>query len=216
MSQSRYPVARRSSGTPSAYNEWMRPSWFSSFFPWSFERNLTTGAIAPVDVCEHGNDFIVRMACAGCRPEDIDVMVEGDTIRIRGRFPDFSGTAEGANQMGGYAGQNVGGQQGNYPQGQNVGGQQGNYPQGQAMGGQQGQTGPSSQTENCLVNELPTGRFERDITLPTELNAQQCRANFENGLLTLTCPKAEHAQGHRIQISRSGQQSGQHVNMGAR
>ena len=45
------------------------------------ERMLSTGAIAPVDVCERDNEFVVRMACAGCRPDDIEVTVEMEPSR---------------------------------------------------------------------------------------------------------------------------------------
>ena len=51
-------------------------------------------------------------------------------------------------------------------------------------------------------------RFERDITLPTNVNADQARASFDNGLLTLTLPKAQAAHGHKIQIGQ-GQYQGQ-------
>jgi HSP20 family protein len=151
--------------------------------PFMGERFLSTGAVAPVDVCERDNSFIVRMACAGCRPEDIEVTVENDMVRIRGKFMDHEMMA----QQGQTGGQQMSGQQ---MTGQQMSGQQ--------MGGQQG-----GQREVCLIRELPTGRFERDITLPTPVNAQQTRASFENGLLTLVLPKTEAAMGHRIQIGQA-------------
>ncbi len=167
MAQSQqYPMTRGTTGMPSTlwnWNDIMRRFMFPTFF----ERNLTMGSIAPVDVCERGNDFVVRMACPGCNPQDIDVTVENDVIRIRGKFPSFDHTEETTKQQAQTGGQQAG-----------------------------------MQHEQCLIRELPTGRFERDITLPTAVNAQQAHAKFENGLLTLMLPKSAAAQGHKIQIGQ--------------
>jgi HSP20 family molecular chaperone IbpA len=214
---------------------WDWSDWMNRFMtPFFGERYLSTGAVAPVDVCERDNSFVVRMACAGCRPEDIEVTVENDMVRIRGKFIDHEMMAQqgqtggqhmggqhmGGQQMGGQqmsgqqmGGQQMGGQQGGQWTGQQ-GGQQGGQWTGQQMAGQQGgqwtgQQGgqwtgqQGAQHEVCLIRELPTGRFERDITLPTPVNAQQTRASFENGLLTLVLPKTEAAMGHRIQIGQA-------------
>lgn len=48
--------------------------------------------------------------------------------------------------------------------------------------------------------ELRYGRFERSLTLPTEVQADQAETNFEYGILTLRLPKAEAARPKRIQI----------------
>jgi HSP20 family protein len=159
--------------------------WFNRFFfPSSFfERALTTGAVAPVDVCERDNEFLVRMGCAGCRPEDVDVTVEGDTVRIRGKYPDHDMAMGTTGQAGTRQGPAQGTQQGS---------QQGAMQQGMR--------------EACIIRELPTGRFERDITLPVAVDAQHAHASFENGLLTLTLPRAQAAMGHRIQIARGSEQ----------
>ena len=69
--------------------------------------------------------------------------------------------------------------------------------QGQAEGQQQGQQG----RRQYLVREMGRGRFERMLTLPTELNADQATAHYENGVLRLTVPKAESSRPRRIAIS---------------
>jgi HSP20 family protein len=51
-----------------------------------------------------------------------------------------------------------------------------------------------------LHQERSTGRFERTLTLPTELNADAAQAHFEHGLLRLTVPKAESAKPRRISL----------------
>jgi HSP20 family molecular chaperone IbpA len=165
MAESQYPVSRRQGAyMPSPFEMWN--TFFSrpfSLFPSLFGPTSWMGLSVPVDVCERDNDYVVRMACAGCRPQDIDVTVENDTVHIRGKFMEHEGAMQAT------------------PTSQ----------AGQAKGG-----------ETCLIRELPTGRFERDITLPTNVNADQARASFDNGLLTLTLPKAQAAHGHKIQIGQ--------------
>ena len=53
--------------------------------------------------------------------------------------------------------------------------------------------------------EIRYGRFERSVSLPTDVQADQADANFENGVLTLRLPKAEAAKPKRIQIKGSQQ-----------
>jgi len=52
-----------------------------------------------------------------------------------------------------------------------------------------------------LHQERGTGRFERTLTLPAELNADRAQAHFEHGLLRLTVPKAESAKARRIALT---------------
>jgi HSP20 family protein len=48
--------------------------------------------------------------------------------------------------------------------------------------------------------ERVTGSFERSIRLPEFVDADKIGANFSNGLLTVTVPKAQAAQPRRIEI----------------
>ncbi|MDQ3932334.1 MAG: Hsp20/alpha crystallin family protein [Actinomycetota bacterium] len=49
------------------------------------------------------------------------------------------------------------------------------------------------------------GRFHRAVRLPDRVATDRVDASFENGLLTITVPKAEEAKPRRIQIrARSG------------
>jgi HSP20 family molecular chaperone IbpA len=198
---------------PSAYDNW--PDWMNRFmFPSFFERQLSTGTIAPVDVCERNGEFVIRMGCAGCRPEDIDITVQEDTVRIRGQFMDHDAT-----NMGNAQGMRtqMGTQSGNQPSAQSMGSSgstaaQGtmNQPSQMNQPGQQGGSRPNQEEgtgERCLIRELPSGRFERDITLPMGVNAQQASANYEHGLLTLTLPKSQAAMGQRIHIGKGSQSS---------
>jgi HSP20 family protein len=53
---------------------------------------------------------------------------------------------------------------------------------------------------NYLHAERGGGRFERSISLPTELDANKAEAHAEHGVLRLTLPKAETARPKRIQL----------------
>jgi HSP20 family protein len=44
------------------------------------------------------------------------------------------------------------------------------------------------------------GRFQRVLTLPSPVNAEQVEARLENGVLLLTRPKAEEARPRRIEV----------------
>lgn len=50
------------------------------------------------------------------------------------------------------------------------------------------------------LREIWSGRFQRSVALPFEVEADQAQASFEHGLLTVTLPKAEHARPHKIQV----------------
>jgi HSP20 family protein len=52
------------------------------------------------------------------------------------------------------------------------------------------------------------GTFERSVRLPEFVDAEKIDAHFENGLLTVTIPKAQTAQPRKITI-RAAQQNGE-------
>ena len=53
------------------------------------------------------------------------------------------------------------------------------------------------------VRERFHGSFERRFRLPSEVDADAAEANFENGLLTITLPKAEAAKRRQIPVKAS-------------
>lgn len=63
---------------------------------------------------------------------------------------------------------------------------------------------PSERRGTWLVRERRYGRFERTLTLPTEVKVDQARATLEHGLLTLHLPKADEARARKIPV-QSGQ-----------
>jgi HSP20 family protein len=55
--------------------------------------------------------------------------------------------------------------------------------------------------ENYHRVERTYGTFTRTFTLPTQVDADKVLAAFENGILTITVPKAEQAKPRQIAIS---------------
>lgn len=55
-----------------------------------------------------------------------------------------------------------------------------------------------------LVQERRYGRYSRRLRLPQNIDFQKAEANYENGVLTLTLPKAPNAQPQTIPV-RAGQ-----------
>lgn len=54
--------------------------------------------------------------------------------------------------------------------------------------------------EDYIHQEWRYGAFTRSVTLPKPVQADKAEARFENGVLTLTLPKAEEAKVRRIEI----------------
>jgi HSP20 family protein len=58
------------------------------------------------------------------------------------------------------------------------------------------------QDSKYLVCELPSGRFNRVITLPTALDPAKAEASLKNGIFTLRVPKAEAHRPKVIKINK--------------
>lgn len=58
----------------------------------------------------------------------------------------------------------------------------------------------SSAEGHPMHQELSYGAFQRVLTLPTAVHADQVDATYTNGVLTVTVPKAEEARTKRIAI----------------
>jgi HSP20 family protein len=69
-------------------------------------------------------------------------------------------------------------------------------------GAKQSAVGGTKEESDLRVHasERLIGSFERTIRLPEFVDAEHIDATFENGLLTVTIPKAKAAQPRRIQI----------------
>ena len=56
-----------------------------------------------------------------------------------------------------------------------------------------------------IRRERPTGTFERRLTVGDGLDLDNIAATWQDGVLTLTIPKAEAAKPRRIQITLAGE-----------
>ena len=50
------------------------------------------------------------------------------------------------------------------------------------------------------IHEQRWGSFERSVVLPTDVVADKAKADFENGILTITLPKAEEVKPRTITV----------------
>jgi len=53
-----------------------------------------------------------------------------------------------------------------------------------------------------ILLERPTGKFERALNINTPIDHDKVEASFENGVLTLTLPKAESVMPRHIAVKR--------------
>ena len=54
--------------------------------------------------------------------------------------------------------------------------------------------------DNYIFRERRSGSFSRSLALPTSVVADQAKAEFENGILTLSLPKAEEVKPKTITV----------------
>src|SRR5262249_23674817 len=55
--------------------------------------------------------------------------------------------------------------------------------------------------QNYLLQERRFGTFKRSFSLPMGVQADKAKADFENGVLTLTLPKAEEVKPKQIKVA---------------
>jgi HSP20 family protein len=58
-----------------------------------------------------------------------------------------------------------------------------------------------SENDNYILMERPSGRFNKVIRLPEEVQADKADAALKDGVLTLFIPKAEEARPKTIKIT---------------
>ena len=63
---------------------------------------------------------------------------------------------------------------------------------------------PAAEGSQPLYREMTFGKFRRDIRLPGEVAYDRAEAEFQNGVLTLTLPKAEHLKPRTLKVKVAG------------
>jgi HSP20 family protein len=61
-------------------------------------------------------------------------------------------------------------------------------------------TMPKGETVEPVVGEIRYGRFERQFTLPEDVDAEHVQATYRHGMLELTLPIREGARPRRIEV----------------
>ena len=150
--------------------------------------------VAPMNVYETNNGYEVQVALAGVKPQDIDLTVQQNTLDIKGKFSYTMPQTTQSQQAGTVV--------------ESQPGQQSKTQSTQQSQSQQGQANFTT-----LVQEIPMGNFERTITFPRAIDANQIHTSFENGILTIWVPVSEASRARKISVhsGQTGQtaQSGQ-------
>jgi HSP20 family protein len=62
------------------------------------------------------------------------------------------------------------------------------------------------QKVNWLVQEIGSGTFERSVTFPKPINAEQIQTQYEHGVLSITVPLSESSRPRKISVNASSSQ----------
>ena len=100
----------------------------------------------PLDAYTTPEEIVIIAPLPGLTPEEVDIVLEGDTLTIRGELR------------------------------------------------------PPLENVEYLFQERPFGAFSRTLTLNVPIDAEKVEAVFENGVLTLTLPKAEETKPKTIKV----------------
>jgi len=74
------------------------------------------------------------------------------------------------------------------------------------LSGKIGNVAESEQGKNATwyLHELWSGTFQRAVTLPFEVDADNAQATWEHGIVRITLPKAETAKPKKIAVNAGG------------
>jgi HSP20 family molecular chaperone IbpA len=180
--------------------------------------------IVPMDICETENGYEVDVALPGVRPEDIDLIVDQNTLTIRGHYSHQDEHQHHGQQQAQPGQMQQQAQPVGQQQAQPIGKQQA-QPMGQqpAMGQQTtGQSMQQTQTarmerhrkgHNWLSREIISGSFERSVTFPKPIDTERIQTNFQNGILSIQIPVSEASRPKHISVT--GAQGQQQIPVGA-
>ncbi len=159
----------------------------------------TSTQMVPMDLCETQNGYELDVSLPGVRPEDIELMVDQNTLTIRGHY-----SHQNEHQQ-----QSQTSEQG---QQQEQKAQQTQQDQAQM---QQGRTQRHRQGHTWLGREIISGSFERSVTFPKPIDPNNIQTTFQNGILMIQVPVSEASRPRRISITGGqGQQEQKTIDVG--
>jgi HSP20 family protein len=126
-----------------------------SFVPMRGDKAMTASALA-VDVAEQGDNYVITAPVPGVAPDDVEITVLGDSLRIRGERRESKEQADDG--------------------------------------------------QRWIMREQQYGMFERLIRLPSPVKVDAAKAEFRDGVLTITLPKTEEAKERRIPVNAGSSQ----------
>jgi HSP20 family protein len=97
-----------------------------------------------IDVADNDNAFVVRAEVPGCKAEDIDVSVYGNTLTISGE--------------------------------------------------------KKEKEKGYYYQESTHGSFRREINLPNDVDPDKIEADYKDGVLSVTLPKAEKTKAVKVKV----------------
>jgi HSP20 family protein len=106
----------------------------------------------PIDAYVTAEEIVVVANMPGIKPEDVEIILEGDTLTLRAERP------------------------------------------------------APLQNVNYVIQERTYGTFQRTLNINIPVDAEKAEAKFDNGLLTLTVPKAEAARPKQIKVMSKSEQ----------
>jgi HSP20 family protein len=157
-------------------------------------RSGSSSMMAPMDVSETANGYEIDVALPGVKPEDIELTVHENTLSIRGHYSHRSESQDQPQSQTQATQEQQQASTGTQTQKQNA-------PTSTASRSQRGRT--------WMAREITSGSFERSVTLPKPINADNIQTKFENGILMIQAPVSEASRPRRINITGSQSQSQQ-------
>jgi HSP20 family protein len=109
------------------------------------------GVYPPVNVFDHGDEFIVKAEVPGVDPDKVQLEVEEDTLVVRGERSLSEPSRDAAYHR----------------------------------------------------RERGEGRFRRVVRMPGRLATDEAKAQYRDGVLTITIPKARETRPRRVEIQAS-------------
>jgi len=167
--------------------------------------------VAPMDVREAENGYEVDVALPGIKPDDIELIVDQNSLTIRGhssRQDELTDQqAQWQRQKQTQSGQSQSQQQVQFDQAQSVSSQQQNPIQ---HNGEQQKQSESMQrpdkSYNWLSQEIAYGSFERTVTFSRPIDTDKIETHFEQGILTVLVPFSGASRPKRIKVTDGQQQ----------